>query len=76
MDSSILSWSETKPRMVHRACGGWLAVSPPGAFFRIGVTGATEAEAAESFELTKRRWAEIWLSEPHHGEGRLPASRG
>ena len=47
------------PRIVRRVCGGWLAVSPPGASLKIGVTAATEAEAGEAFQIAVCRWREL-----------------
>jgi hypothetical protein len=47
-----------QPVTCHRQVGGWLAVSPPGAKFRIGTMGADEQEASERFRETWRRWTE------------------
>jgi hypothetical protein len=49
--------SETvQPMTCNRLSGGWLAVSPPGAEFRIGVTGASEQEARDRFHVAWDRW--------------------
>ena len=63
-NQSLSSWSETKPKIVKRECGGWLAVAPPRAAFRMGVTAQSEDEAIEKFKISQARWAEILLSEP------------
>lgn len=47
-----------KPRLIHRECGGWLAVSPRGARFQIGVTAETEAHAEHVFWETYVKWCE------------------
>lgn len=43
-----LSFS-VEPQVSRRHCGGWLALSPDGETLKRGTTGATEAEAVESF---------------------------
>jgi hypothetical protein len=48
-----------KPRLIRRKCGGWLAVSPRCARFRIGVTADTEAHAEGKFWNAYVRWCEI-----------------
>jgi hypothetical protein len=47
------------PNLIRRTCGGWLAVSPGGADFSVGVTASTEEEAREKFRFTYSRWLEI-----------------
>lgn len=42
--------------VTERACGGWLAVSAPGALLRVGATGTTESEALAGFERAVRRF--------------------
>lgn len=44
---------------IERECGGWIAVSSPTSHFRIGVTGATQKEAASRFEATVGIWASL-----------------
>lgn len=51
------------PLLIKRACGGWLAVAPDGAEFRIGATAQTESEAREKFLATLDRWGEILSAE-------------
>lgn len=46
------------PKLIHRACGGWLAVSPDGACLRIGVTAETEDGARKRYQQTVARWME------------------
>jgi hypothetical protein len=43
------SVSEPVPELIHRACGGWLAVSPPEARFLIGVIAVAEMEALNMY---------------------------
>lgn len=43
-------------RIVHRKCGGWLALSPTGFPLQIGVTAETEEGARASFAQTLARW--------------------
>lgn len=47
------------PRVVPRACGGWLAVSPRWARFSVGVTGQTEEEARDRFHSVFARWVSL-----------------
>jgi hypothetical protein len=42
--------------LVERQCGGWLAVSAPGAVLRIGVEGISKEDAGERFVAAVRRW--------------------
>jgi hypothetical protein len=51
-----------EPRVVERACGGWLAVTLQGASPRVGVTASTEAEVREEFAREVARWREILAS--------------
>jgi hypothetical protein len=50
---------DVRPKIILRAVGGWLAVSPPGARFKIGVMAETEEEAGRLFHAAWRRWDEI-----------------
>ncbi len=47
------------PNLIRRTCGGWLAVSPGGAAFSVGVTATTEEEARDKFCFTYSHWLEI-----------------
>lgn len=59
-----------KPRIVKRACGGYLAVAPKRARFHIGVVADTEAEAEHKFWNTYVRWCEtLPLNAVHDLEG-------
>lgn len=51
-----------EPKLVQRKCGGWLAVSPCGVPFQIGVTGETEIEAKERFGCALSKWNESLCS--------------
>lgn len=52
-----------EPQMIPRQCGGWLALSPPGARLRIGVTATTEEAARAGFRQALARWAESLRNE-------------
>ena len=60
MVMSTERFGRVEPRLVERACGGWLAVSEPGAFLRVGVEGRTADEARERFRLEVLAWAALW----------------
>jgi hypothetical protein len=45
-----------EPRLIERRTGGWLAVSEDESPVRIGVVGATEAEARERFHDALAQW--------------------
>lgn len=47
-----------QPVTCHRHIGGWLAVSPSNAKFRIGTVGVDEQDASERFREAWRRWTE------------------
>jgi hypothetical protein len=44
------------PRLIHRECGGWLAVSGSSEPIKIGVTADTEDEAAEKYHERINAW--------------------
>lgn len=46
-----------EPQVLERACGGYLAISAPGAVLRIGADGRTEEEARQRFAELVRRWS-------------------
>jgi hypothetical protein len=48
-----------EPDLIRRSGGDWLAASPSGAYFSMGVTAPTEAEAREKFGYVFTRWLEI-----------------
>jgi hypothetical protein len=48
-----------RPVLKPRACGGWIAASPAGSRFSVGVTAHSESEARERFQFTINRWSEI-----------------
>lgn len=50
---------EIRPKIIQRAMGGWLAVSPSNSGLSIGVDGATEKEAIARFRSEFSRWLEI-----------------
>jgi hypothetical protein len=54
-----LEIDQVQPNLIRRTGGGWLAVSPAGSRFSLGVTGLTEEEVREKFRFTYCRWLEI-----------------
>lgn len=44
------------PRLVHRQCGGWLALAPRDASLQIGVWADSEQEAIEKYRTTLDDW--------------------
>ena len=48
-----------KPEVFQCAWGGWLAIAPRMAPFKIGTIGATAEEATANFEMAWRRWVQI-----------------
>lgn len=51
------------PEVILRECGGWLAVAPQHAAFKIALTGNTEREAVERFRAAWNLWAETLRSQ-------------
>lgn len=51
------------PRLIERRCGGWLAISGRGDPVQIGVTAASESEAAAEFDRVRDHWRAILESE-------------
>lgn len=51
------------PNVSPRQCGGWLAISPPHAPIRIGVTASTESEVREKFMHSMNEWIKNLNSE-------------
>jgi hypothetical protein len=51
--------SAGEPRIIHRHCGGYLALSTSSQAPKIGVTANTEEEAKEKLNATLDRWYEI-----------------
>jgi hypothetical protein len=47
------------PRVIHRVCGGYLAISPDGCALGIGVTADTEEEVLVEFAAHYRKCIEI-----------------
>ena len=59
MDRKDERIADVHPDLVRRTTGGWLAVSPSGSRFSLGVTAPTEREALEGFRYVFGRWVEI-----------------
>jgi hypothetical protein len=49
-----------EPRLIERRSGGWLAVTEDDSPVRIGVVGASEAEARERFHEALTRWRAVY----------------
>lgn len=64
MDIKHLDYGEIAPNLIKRFGGGWLAISPKGAFLSIGVTAKTEEEAREKFGSSYKDWLEILENKP------------
>ncbi len=47
---------DVRPKLIKRACGGWLAVSEEGSPIGLGVEGASEQDARTRFEEAVREW--------------------
>jgi len=50
------------PKMIARRCGGWLALSPPSATIKIGVTGASEEDARQKYRDSMEKWTAASVS--------------
>ena len=44
------------PRLVHRHCGGWLALAPESASLKIGVSADSEDAAREKYRTAVVEW--------------------
>jgi hypothetical protein len=55
-------------RLVPRQKGDWLALSALGESIQIGVVGATEEEARESFLLALGAWKDVLAASPSGDE--------
>ncbi len=65
-DWIYVMYDTPEPEVIARACGGFLAVSPKNAAFRIGVTAATEALVREKFCARYAKWREDFLPSPDY----------
>jgi hypothetical protein len=63
MNIAIENADEIQPHLMRRTCGGWLAVAPRTALFRIGVTALTEKDVIEKFRFEYGRWVELFKLE-------------
>lgn len=59
MDEKALYLVE--PKLVERACGGWLAITPRGWPLSVGVCGVTLEAARNDFAAALSRWSAIDL---------------
>lgn len=60
MNVVIENATEIQPHLLRRTSGGWLAVAPSTALFRVGVTALTENEAVEKFRFEYGKWVELF----------------
>lgn len=56
---NAVTYDIVQPHLIRRTGGGWLAVSPKHARFLIGVTGTTEDEARDKFNVAYMQWIEL-----------------
>lgn len=56
---------EVTPEVIHRHCGGYLAISPKGCAIQIGVTDDTAESVIAKFATTYARWIELSEMEWH-----------
>jgi hypothetical protein len=59
MDTDSERIAAINPDLIHRTCGGWLAVSPRGTGLSLGVTAPSKEKAREKFRYVLARWLEI-----------------
>ena len=52
-------YDQIEPQLLRRLDGGWLAVSGPGAWIRIGVVADTEEEARQRFQQELAAWVKL-----------------
>lgn len=52
-----------EPRMLRRDNGGWLAVAPDGAPFRIGVAAWSADEAKRRFDREMKEWVVLSVNQ-------------
>lgn len=64
-DNIYKSVIDIRPILRKRANGGTLALSPPDAVARFGVTGADDAKAIAAFNAAKYSWAQTLMSDRH-----------
>ena len=64
MSETRTPFAELEPRLIHRACGGWLALSPERAKLRIGAVGDTEDDAWRNWKASARAWAALLATPP------------
>ena len=50
-----------EPEIIPRTCGGFLAVAPKWAAFRIGVTAPTETAAKDKFFESYAAWRSYFI---------------
>lgn len=56
------------PNMLERPAGNWLALSPEGSRYRIGVIGETQEDAIRRFWEASGRWDALLDSKPEARE--------
>jgi len=65
----------TPPRLIERACGGWLALSGIGESLKIGVVAETADDARNRFAAAVEKWREALSTQKGYAES-VPASMG
>lgn len=56
MNNQSVDISGIHPNIRPRACGGWIATTPPDSPLSIGVTAATEPDVRLAFRVSVERW--------------------
>lgn len=54
MDSEAIA-----PVLIERACGEWLAISPPHYALKIGIRATGRSEAEEGFSAAFKHWQRL-----------------
>jgi hypothetical protein len=74
----VAARGEPAPRLIRCEYGGWLAVSPPGAFVSIGVFAWSADDARDRFHREMQEWRELlardWSPAPDKASVPSPVS--
>ncbi len=60
-DWMFTMYDTPEPEIIPRACGGFLAIAPKYAAFRIGVTAQTEAAVRDKFFTSYAAWRSYFI---------------
>jgi len=56
LENGRMQTQAESPRLVHRHCGGWLALAPEGASLKIGVSADSEDAARDKYRTAVEEW--------------------